>query len=76
MVPLSLRDEVMHWCHDGLLAGHLGQAKTLHQLLQRLIWHGMSKDCTVYVKACPMCNANKKPSVKAKAPLGNIMLVL
>ena len=59
----------MHGCHDIRMAGHLGQYKTLEKLKKTVIWHGMTRDCVLYVKSCPVCNRNKKPTQKARAKL-------
>jgi len=69
IVPKQLQSEVMHGCHDIRMAGHLGQYKTLEKLKKTVIWHGMTRDCILYVKSCPVCNRSKKPTQKARAKL-------
>lgn len=69
IVPKQLHSEVMHGCHDIRMAGHIGQYKTLEKLKKTVIWHGMTRDCVLYVKSCPVCNRNKKPTQKARAKL-------
>lgn len=71
MVPTVLQAEVLKGCHDCPTAGHLGQQKTLLRVKRKYIWHGMSTDVKIYVRACKICNTQKKPSIKPKAALGS-----
>ena len=71
LVPLALRDEAMHYCHNVKLAGHPGSARTYAKLIQVVFWHGMRMDCAIFAKACPECSRQKKPSRQAKATLGS-----
>jgi transposase InsO family protein len=69
VVPSSLKQEVLFFCHDAKSAGHLGQTKTLLRLKQSFLWHNMAQDCRLYVASCSVCNKNKKQCVKPKASL-------
>ena len=71
VLPTCLKEEVLHYCHDNKVAGHLGREKTILKVKQRYIWHGLTKDCILYVTSCSVCNKNKTPNVKAKAALGS-----
>lgn len=71
ILPRCLKDEVLQYCHDNKMAGHLGQQKTIQKVKERFIWHGLTKDCIVYVNACTTCNQKKAPTVKARASLGS-----
>ena len=64
MVPESLKQDVMHGCHDCPTSGHLGQLKTYIWVKWSFMWHEMSTDVQLYVKTCATCNKNKKPQVK------------
>jgi hypothetical protein len=65
-----MQKEVLHGCHDIIMAGHLGQYKAIEKLKEAVIWHGMTQDCILYVKSCSTCNKNKKKTgKKAKAKL-------
>ena len=64
-----MQKEVLHGCHDIIMAGHLGQYKAIEKLKEAVIWHGMTQDCILYVKSCSTCNKNTKPTKKAKAKL-------
>ena len=71
VVPRSLKDEVLRYCHDNKLSGHLGQAKTVLKVKQRFFWHGLQKDCITFVKSCDVCSKYKRPNRKAKSSLGS-----
>lgn len=71
VVPRSLRNEVLQLCHDIPFAGHSCHQLTLDKLRLRFYWPLMSKDCSVYVKSCGVCNRSKKPNVKPRAALGS-----
>ena len=69
VVPSSLRDEVLGWCHDAKTAGHLGQDKTLQRAKKSYFWYNMAGDCRTHVLSCSTCNTNKKPCKKPRADL-------
>lgn len=69
IVPDSLKSEVLKGCHDFVMAGHVGMNNTLQNVKRSFIWHGMTKDVSLYVKSCPVCSRNKKSNKRAKAPL-------
>ncbi|MCG8109820.1 MAG: RNase H-like domain-containing protein, partial [Candidatus Thiodiazotropha taylori] len=50
VVPAEFRQKVLYLCHDLKSSGHLGQTKTLDRLKQQFYWHGMSRDCNIYVQ--------------------------
>jgi hypothetical protein len=60
VVPRSLQDEVLQFCHDSKTAGHLGRDKTLQAVKKSFLWHNMSRDCKIYVMSCAVCSKNKK----------------
>ena len=66
----QMRQDVISNCHDNRVSGHLGQAKTYEKLKKCSIWYGMSQGSKLYVEYCGVCNKNKKPNIKSKAPLG------
>ena len=70
VVPDSLKDEVLHHCHDIPLAGHLGVRKTYRKLKQSFIWFGRYIDTKLYVQTCSSSNKNKKVNKKPKFNLG------
>jgi hypothetical protein len=64
-----MKDQILKYCHDIRSSGHLGQDKTLSKLKKVAYWPGMSTDCKLYGKTCPICNRQKKTNKKAKADL-------
>lgn len=70
VVPTSLKDDVLSFCHNLKSSGHHGQTKTLKRLKASFMWYNMSRDCKAYVQSCRQCNLNKKASRTARAALG------
>ncbi|KAI5620950.1 hypothetical protein C0J50_19553 [Silurus asotus] len=67
VLPTSLKDQVLKGVHD--LAGHQGQARTIHLARQRFFWPGMGNDICNYIKCCQRCILAKAPKPSARAPL-------
>ena len=63
VVPAPLRSEVLKECHDSVLSGHFGVARTFDQVRKRYFWTGMFKDVENWVKSCKLC-ASKKSSTQ------------
>ncbi len=53
VLPSSLKDQTLKGVHD--LAGHQGQARTIHLARQWFFWPGMWKDVCEYIKCCQRC---------------------
>lgn len=70
VVPGSLREKVLRFCHDSMVAGHLGRTKTWHRVHLRFTWRGMRKEVDTYVKSCPVCQRIKADNQK---PAGLLM---
>ena len=68
VTPATLHRMLLEHCHDLPGAGHMGMNKTLERLKRYAIWYKMQDSCLVYVKCCQICNRQKKPHKKAKAP--------
>ena len=68
VTPATLHRMLLEHCHDLPGAGHMGMNKTLERLKRYAIWYKMQDSCLVYVKGCQICNRQKKPHKKAKAP--------
>ena len=61
MVPQSIKNEILHLCHDASTAGHLGQRKTLQRVRQRFDWPGLRRDVEEYaVVASSAFNENHR----------------
>ena len=69
IVPPTLRSVVLRLCHDTLTAGHFGQKKTLYQVKNRFLWHGVRKAVEIYCKGCDMCAKRKQSNHKIRAPM-------
>lgn len=70
VLPSSLKEKALSGVHD--LAGHQGQARTLHLTRQRFFWSRMESDVKEYVKCCQRCILAKTPEPSARAPLESI----
>lgn len=70
VLPDSLKDRALQGIHD--MAGHQGQARTLHLARQRFFWSKMDTDVKEYVKCCQRCILAKTPEPCARAPLKSI----
>ena len=68
MVLESLKEHVLHGCHDCPTSAHLGQLKNYDQVTWSYMWHDMSIDVQLYVKPCATCS---KHMVKPRAELGS-----
>ena len=64
VVPASLCDDVLHFCHDVRDAGHPGQYYTCLRVKNSFYWHGLKNVCVLFVKTCARCNKNKCPKRK------------
>ena len=71
LVPAQMRSEVLLLCHDSRMSGHPGISRTYDRLLQMVFWRGMREECAIYVKACPVCNRQKKSSRHPQGELGS-----
>ena len=72
IVPQPLRDEVLEEIHAGIMAGHLGEEKTLQQLKKRFYWPGHSRDMKIWCQRCATCASRKSPAPKNCAPLHTV----
>ena len=72
VVPSSLRKEILHEIHQGVVSGHLGEQKMLDQIKERFYWPGMAEDIPNWCQTCASCATNKSPPTKARAPLQTV----
>lgn len=70
VIPLSLRDDAVHGCHDD--AGRQGQDRTLSLVKQRFYWCSMEQEVRDHVKRCARCVMGKSPEPDGRAPLKSI----
>ncbi|CAG2200883.1 unnamed protein product [Mytilus edulis] len=59
--------------HDCILSGHLGSKRTAQKLLQKYYWYNLKEEVNNYIMRCDICEANKFPQKKPKAPLGSLL---
>ena len=73
VVPSSLRQDVLHMCHNDAQSGLQGVNRTYDRLRQEYYWQGMFQDVQTYIKECVDCSTGKgKPTAKGESP-GNIV---
>ena len=72
VVPSTLKEEILREIHEGVISGHLGEQKMMHQLTECFYWPGMSEDVRNWCQTCASCATKKSPSPKACAPLQTI----
>ena len=72
IVPRSIKQDVMHQMHNTIISGHVGTKKTKEKCLQRYYWYNLKEDVNLYIKRCDICEADKIPHQKPKAPLGHL----
>ena len=58
VVPTELREKVVSFSHDTLLAGHRGASKTLSRIQQEFYGPGIHDFVTRYVALCDLCQRN------------------
>jgi transposase InsO family protein len=56
-----LRLDTIRSCHDHILAGHPGRAKTLELLTRTFFWPGIRRFTNRYVRNCQVCARAKAP---------------
>ena len=70
VVPLKLRDRILHANHSSPMSGHLGIKKTLSRIQRSFYWHNMKDSVRLFIANCVVCGARKRPTSKPRAPLG------
>jgi hypothetical protein len=55
--------QVLEFIHSNPTAGHSGYHNTVHRAKANFYWPGMRKDIKLFVRECPVCQANKNESV-------------
>jgi hypothetical protein len=55
----SLRQKILHDCHDDVSSAHLGFDKTMYNVSRRFWWPRMRKLVEQYVQSCPVCQRVK-----------------
>ena len=55
VVPKTLQTELLHWCHDHFMSGHLGLNKTYEPLRSTYFWNNTFADLQRWIKSCVSC---------------------
>ena len=74
VVPKSERQRVLRELHEGVAGGHLGEAKVLAKLKERLYWPGHTTDVKNWCQTCGPCAQRKNPIPKNKSELQPIQV--
>ena len=61
--------------HESLMAGHLGNRKTIDQVVAEFFWPGICGDVTRFCKSCDICQRTIQKGWVAKVPLGWLPLI-
>ncbi len=68
----SLKQKIMYEMHATPYSGHLGTGNTERNIASHYWWPGMQKDVIQYVKVCPTCQKNRKPTHKPPGELQSL----
>jgi len=68
LVPMVMRDKLIHSCHTGMDGGHIGVKKTLDQVRRRAFWIGWRGDVKRYCRRCEPCCTNRQEKLLMKEP--------
>jgi hypothetical protein len=55
----SIKEKILHLCHDSPYAGHVGRNKTFDLVARLYWWPGVRKDVSLYCKSCDSCQRVK-----------------
>ena len=69
VIPQSLKEDVLHFVHDGPTGNHMGSKRTYKRCRDSFWWRGMSKDVNEHVRKCEACGKNKHETHPNVAPL-------
>ena len=68
----SLRHKILYEMHAAPYSGHLGAGNTERNVAQHYWWPNLQKDVISYVKVCPTCQRNRKPTHKPAGELNSL----
>ena len=74
ILPLGLRNTILHELHATKTAAHLGRGKLASKIKQRYYWVGMDADVRSHIRKCDQCAKRKSPSKKGRAPLNQYQI--
>ena len=68
VLPMSYRRKVLEIAHSVPMAGHLGQRKTAHHVLQQFYWPNVFHDVAEYCRTCDACQRTGRKRTSDWAP--------
>lgn len=71
VLPLSLRNTVLHQFHDSILSGHSGKRKVLIAVAKQYWWPNRRKFIFDYISSCLKC-AERDSTPKTRVPLQSL----
>ena len=72
IIPITLRNEILHSFHDHPTAGHFGRDKTWNRLKDRCSWRNIRQDIIQYIQSCSAC---AKHNIRRHKPPGQMQLI-
>ena len=75
VVPVTLRQRILKLAHDGVMAGHLGSAKTVSRIFQHFYWPDLEKDVIRFCRSCDVCQRTIPKGKVGKVPLGSMPMI-
>jgi len=74
-VPSALRKGVLSLAHESIMAGHLGNKKTLDRALNHFAWPGVAGDVSRHCRSCDTCQRTLPEGRVTKAPLQKMPII-
>ena len=74
IIPHKLQTAFIVQCHDGLIGGHLGLKKTLHQVQRRAYFHGWRNSTKRVCRQCITCQQYHRGKLKHQGEMQNMLV--
>jgi len=74
-VPSTLRKGVLSLAHESIMAGHLGNMKTLDRVLNHFAWPGIAGDVSRHCRSCDTCQRTLPKGRVTKTPLQKMPII-
>ena len=69
VIPLSLRNQILHQYHDSNFGGHFGPRKTIPAIQSKYYWNNMENDIIAWCRNCEICISRSIPRTQFNAEL-------
>ena len=69
---LNIKQRILYEMHAAPYSGHLGAGNTERNIAQHYWWPNLQKEVISYVKTCPICQRNRKPTHKTYGELQSL----